>query len=529
MTEAVAAKNADETAQPSDAPPKKLTKKELRILERQKAVAAAAASCKLNDVFGEKPLLQSQHENQDSTKKYHNIGQLHLAEKGSQVWVRGYLQNVRSKSKIAFLLLRQSMASIQAILTESDQVPRTMIKFASGIPKESVVEMLVTITAAKQPIVSTSQKDIELQVHQLFLISKAMPELPFQVEDAARPDALVKAEGSTFADVGLDTRLNTRVLDLRTPANQAIMRIQAGVCRLFREFLDDKGFVEIHTPKLIGGASESGASVFKLKYFDQEACLAQSPQTYKQMACACGGLERVYEIGPVFRAENSNTHRHMCEFVGLDLEMVIQEHYHEVVQLFSDLFIYIFDNLTARFADELAAVNKQHPFEPLKYKKPSLILSYEEGVKMLHEAGAEQNSEDDLSTENEKWLGRLVKEKYDTDFYILNKYPLAVRPFYTMPDSEDTRWSNSYDIMIRGEEIVSGAQRVHDAKLLEDRLDALNVPKESLKTYIDAFRLGALPHGGGGIGLERVVMLYLGLGNIRKASMFPRDPKRLFP
>jgi aspartyl/asparaginyl-tRNA synthetase len=158
---------------------------------------------------------------------------------------------------------------------------------------------------------------------------------------------------------------------------------------------------------------------------------------------------------------------------------------------------------------------------------PSLRITFEEAVKMLQEAGVQQNPEDDLNTENEKLLGKLVKEKYDTDFYILDKFPLAVRPFYTMPDPKDKRWSNSYDLMIRGEEIVSGAQRVHDANLLTERMDALGVPQESLKAYIDAFKYGALPHGGGGIGLERVVMLYLGLGNIRKASMFPRDPVSL--
>uniref|UniRef100_K3WZ39 aspartate--tRNA ligase n=1 Tax=Globisporangium ultimum (strain ATCC 200006 / CBS 805.95 / DAOM BR144) TaxID=431595 RepID=K3WZ39_GLOUD len=509
-----------------DAPKeKKLTKKELRILERQRT-AAAAAEPKLNDSFGELPLIQSQGK---TDKVYKFVSEINPELQGQSFWVRGNLQSVRAKSKIAFITIRQKMASIQGILNESDVVPREMIKFSSGIPKESIVDVFVTVTLPAQEVTSTTQKNVELSVEKIFIVSKALPELPFQFEDAARPEALVKAEGSNYVDVLLDTRLNTRVLDLRTPANQAIMRIQSGVSQLFREFLQNRDFVEIHTPKLIGGASESGSSVFKLKYFDQEACLAQSPQLYKQMACACSGLERVYEIGPVFRAENSNTHRHMCEFTGLDFEMVIKEHYHEVLDVFSDLFIYIFDNLTARFSKELAAINEQFPFEPLKYHKPSLIISFEEGVNMLKAAGATQELEEDLSTENEKWLGRLVKEKYDTDFYILDKFPLAVRPFYTMPDPNDKRWSNSYDLMIRGEEIVSGAQRVHDAKLLEERVDAFGIPKESLKAYIDAFKFGALPHGGGGIGLERVVMLYLGFGNIRKASMFPRDPKRLFP
>ncbi|EEY59578.1 aspartyl-tRNA synthetase, putative [Phytophthora infestans T30-4] len=513
---------ADATPAPA---PKKLTKKELRILERQKA-AAAAAGPTLTDTYGELPLIQSQER---PKKNYKSVEDLNPELQGESFWVRGHLQAVRAKSKIAFITLREQTATIQGILHESDKVSRPMIKFAAGVSKESVVDVYVTLSVPDSPVVSTTQKDVELNVEKFFVVSKALPELPFQVEDAARPDALVKAEGSTYVNVGLETRLNSRPLDLRTPANQCIMRIQAAVSQLFREFLIQRNFVEIHTPKLVGGASESGANCFTLKYFDQDAALAQSPQTYKQMACAVAGLERVFEIGPVFRAENSNTHRHMCEFVGLDLEMTIKEHYHEVLEVFSDLFIYIFDGLKERYAKELATINEQYPFEPLKYNKPSLIINFEEGVKMLKEAGADQEPEDDLSTENEKWLGRLVKEKYDTDFYILDKFPLAVRPFYTMPDPTDKRWSNSYDMMIRGEEIVSGAQRVHDPKLLMERMDELGVPQESMRNYIDSFRLGALPHGGGGIGLERVVMLYLGLGNIRKASMFPRDPKRLFP
>ena len=158
-----------------------------------------------------------------------------------------------------------------------------------------------------------------------------------------------------------DTRLNYRVIDLRTPANQAIFRVQSAVCELFREALRRKDFVEIHTPKLIGGASEGGASVFKLDYMGQPACLAQSPQLYKQMAIEAD-MDRVFEIGPVFRAENSNTHRHLCEFTGLDMEMTIKEHYSEVLDVLNDLFLHMFDGLNERFKHELEVVNAQHPF-----------------------------------------------------------------------------------------------------------------------------------------------------------------------
>ena len=319
------------------------------------------------------------------------------------------------------------------------------------------------------------------------------------------------------------------VIDLRTPANQAIFRIQSAVCELFREALRAQDFIEIHTPKLIGGASEGGAAVFKLDYMGQPACLAQSPQLYKQMAVE-SDLERVFEIGPVFRAENSNTHRHMCEFTGLDMEMAIKEHYFEVLDVLDNLFLHMFDGLNERFAHELSVVNQQHPYQPLKYLRPTLRLEFPEGIRMLQEAGvADVDPLGDLSTEQERVLGALVKEKYDTDFYILHRYPNAARPFYTMPAPDDPNYSNSFDIFIRGEEIISGAQRVHDAELLAKRAAEHGIEVETIQAYIDAFKYGALPHGGCGVGLERVVMLFLNLGNIRKSSMFPRDPKRLAP
>lgn len=269
-----------------------------------------------------------------------------------------------------------------------------------------------------------------------------------------------------------DTRLDNRVLDLRTPANQAIFRLEAGVCRLFRDILAQKGFTEIHTPKIISAASEGGANVFTVSYFKgnlyasfffkkfaptfvklvsiflinqlkifdlqsfsatDSAYLAQSPQLYKQMAIAAD-FEKVYTVGAVFRAEDSNTHRHLTEFVGLDLEMSFKYHYHEVLDTIGQTFTDIFKGLRDQYATEIAAVGHQYNVEPFKFLEPPLRLEYSQGVAMLREVGVEMDDEEDLSTPNEKLLGRLVKAKYDTDFYILDKFPLAVRPFYTMPD-----------------------------------------------------------------------------------------------
>ena len=304
------------------------------------------------------------------------------------------------------------------------------------------------------------------------------------------------------------------------------MRLQSGVCQLFREFLYTQGFTEIHSPKLIGGTSEGGANVFRLKYFDQEACLAQSPQLYKQMVL-CGDMERVFEIGPVFRAEDSNTNRHLCEFTGLDIEMVFKEHYFEVLDLLSEMFVHIFNGLESRYAKELSIVNEQYPFEPFKCK--NVRLNFKEGVRLLEEAGYKQDPLQDLNTENEKALGRIVKEKFETDFYMLYGYPTNARPFYTMIDPKDPNYTNSYDFFMRGEEITSGAQRIHDPEFLAERATVHKIPIPTIQDYIDAFKYGTPPHGGCGIGLERVVKLYCGIRNIRKCSLFPRDPKRLKP
>ena len=243
----------------------------------------------------------------------------------------------------------------------------------------------------------------------------------------------------------------------------------------------------------------------------------------------CGDLGRVFEIGPVFRAENSNTPRHLCEFTGLDLEMEFKDHYFEVLDLIGNLMVYMVNEIKSRHARELSIINEQYPFEEFKIVDPVVKLSFKEGIAMLHAAGVEQEALEDLSTDAEKQLGRLVKEQYDTDFYMLYGYPVNARPFYTMVDPVDPNYTNSYDFFMRGEEITSGAQRIHDPAMLTERAQALGVPVEQIKDYIDAFKYGAPNHAGAGFGLERIVKLFCGLHNIRKASLFPRDPARLAP
>lgn len=473
---------------------------------------------------------------------------------GQDIWLRARMHSSRCKGKQAFFVLRQRHFTIQAILrvAEGTQVTKEMVNFASGISRESIIEARGKVKQSPVRIESCSQKDVELELSQVFVVSRSDPMLPVQIEDLTRSDAEVAAEmeklalkeakdkdkkkgkGDSVAPTALtirvdqDTRLNHRVIDLRTVTNQAIYRLESGVTNLFRESLNQRGFIEIHTPKIINAASEGGANVFEVSYFKGKAYLAQSPQFYKQMAIAAD-FDRVYTVGAVFRAEDSNTHRHLTEFVGLDLEMAFEYDYHEVLKLIGELFVDIFKGLEEKYSAEIAIIHKQYPAEPFQYLKESLVLKYPEAVSMLREAGAQMGDEDDLTTANEKLLGKLVKEKHHTDFFILDKFPLAVRPFYTMPDPADEKYSNSYDMFMRGEEIISGAQRIHEEQLLRERATHHLINLSTIEPYIKAFKYGCPPHAGGGIGLERVTMLYLGLDNIRKTSMFPRDPKRLEP
>ncbi|XP_038645852.1 aspartate--tRNA ligase, cytoplasmic [Scyliorhinus canicula] len=474
------------------------------------------------DRYGILPMIQSQEKLDRVLVHVKNLTE----EKADQVvWLRSRVHTSRAKGKQCFLVLRQQQFNVQGLVAVGDHVSKQMVKFAANISKESIVDVEGIVRKVDQKIESCSQRDVELHIEKIYVISAAEPRLPLQLEDAMRPEA---GDEEGRATVNQDTRLDNRIIDLRTMTSQSIFRLQAGVCQLFRETLIKKEFVEIQTPKIISAASEGGANVFTVSYFKTSAYLAQSPQLYKQM-CICADFDKVFCIGPVFRAEDSNTHRHLTEFVGLDIEMAFNYHYHEVMTEIAGTLVQIFKGLRDRHQTEIQTVCKQYPCEPFKFLEPTLRLEFPEAVAMLKEAGVEMGDEEDLSTPNEKLLGRLVKEKYDTDFYILDKYPLAVRPFYTMPDPHDPKYSNSYDMFMRGEEILSGAQRIHDPQLLTDRALQLGIDIEKIKSYIDSFRFGAPPHAGGGIGLERVTMLYLGLHNIRQTSMFPRDPKRLTP
>ncbi|CAJ0566737.1 unnamed protein product, partial [Mesorhabditis spiculigera] len=429
---------------------KKLSKKELNKLAKkakkmeltqQKGPSANDASGdKEEDVsvgcYGSYGLVQSTDEKDIVFTELNAINK-DLANK--EIWVRGRVHTTRSTGKSCFLVLRHKVHTIQVGLFKGDLVSKQMVKFVGAIPKESIIDIQAKVVVAEQEVSACTQKEMELHPIQVFVVSSSEPRLPLQIEDASRGEN----DPSGLAVVNLDTRLDN-------------------------------------------------------SYFKGQAYLAQSPQLYKQMAIA-GDFEKVFTVGAVFRAEDSNTHRHMTEFVGLDLEMAFKFHYHEVMRTIGDVLINVFKGLQREYAHEIAAVGQQYPAEPFEFCEPALVLKYADAVAILRENGEEIGDEEDLSTPLEKKLGRLVKDKYKTDFYILDKFPLAVRPFYTMPDPHDARYSNSYDMFMRGEEILSGAQRIHDPTFLTERAKHHNIELDKIQAYIDAFRYGCPPHAGGGI------------------------------
>ncbi|KAM0704052.1 hypothetical protein Q7P35_008284 [Cladosporium inversicolor] len=530
-----------------------------RKAEEEAQKKAADANDISKEDYGELPMLGSQPYVPAAEK----VTRVNLAEVGEQykdtsnldeaggpeIVFRGIVENARAQgAKLTFITFRQGLDTIQAVVAESESLSRQMVKFAGKIPSESVVLVHGLVKKPKELVKSTTIQHLELHVKKLYVVAKADAQLPMQVTDAERPIPAEGEDEKTEDDgrpiVTLNTRLNNRVIDLRGKHNTAIFTIKDGVINLFQEFLRSHKFVGVNSPRLLGAPSEGGASVFEVKYFNTKAFLAQSPQLYKQMLIA-SRFERVMEVGPIFRAENSNTARHLTEFTGLDMEMAFEEDYHEVVGLLEELMLYIFNGLRTRYGRETDLVRSIYSVEEFKLPEAGKVprLPFSEGIQMLRDDGVEIGEFDDLSTPDEKRLGALVLKKYGTDFYVLDKYPLAIRPFYTMPSAEtqaaydpknpNAGTSNSYDFFMRGQEIMSGAQRIHDATFLEKRMRECVTPvdpkNEGLRDYVNAFRYGCPPHAGGGIGLERIVMLWLGLPNVRLASLFPRDPSRLSP
>jgi len=400
-----------------------------------------------------------------------------------------------------------------------------------SLPSETYLKLCGKLKKlpATMKIKSCSYSEIEFEIHDYSILAEVDKDKPIVLVDANNIDEISQSKNKKY--VFLDTKLNNRSFELRTPLNNCIFKMNSLITNTFRNFLIDKNFIEIQTPKLIGTASEGGSHVFKLDYFGKKAYLAQSPQLYKQMLINAD-FEKVFEIGPVFRAEESNTTRHLCEFTGLDVEMEIPEEqtYGYVIDILWQMLDSIFTTLKNK-TEEYNYIKSITNFTDLVYPTEPRIIHFCDAVELLNLHDFKQNELEDLSTQNEKQLGIMMKKIYDTDLFVIDQYPTNVRPFYTMPFNEnlDSKYSNSYDVIMRGEEISSGAQRIHKYSLLMDSLNKKKLDPDNFKAYIESFAYGSKKHGGYGLGLNRILMLFFELKDVRRATLFPRDPTRITP
>jgi nondiscriminating aspartyl-tRNA synthetase len=318
--------------------------------------------------------------------------------------------------------------------------------------------------------------------------------------------------------------LDNAAFGLRHPQKKAVFTISAAAMAGFRKHLNDQGFTEVTTPKIVASATESGANVFKLDYFGRNAYLAQSPQFYKQMMV--GIFERIFEVAPVFRAEPHSTTRHLNEYVSLDVEFGFIEDHRTVMKLLSVLMRAMVDHVMNHCKAEVALLDIKAPAMPAEFP----TIYFPEALELVYKLhGDDCRDEPDLSPQHERWLCEWALKEYQSEFLFVTGYPSSKRPFYTHPNPADLRYTNGFDLLFRGTELVTGGQRLH---LYADYVKALTdrqLPLEPFSGYLDAFRYGMPPHGGFAIGLERFVMLLLNYQNLRETTLFPRDLNRLTP
>lgn len=452
------------------------------------------------------------------------IKDLNESRIGKQVRVKGFIDSIRHSKHLTFITIRDQMDTVQALIIKPKGFDEELFSFKFLVP-QAYIEVVGKAKEAKPLVYSCTKQNIEIELSSAKVLGQVHEALPFSLKDASATEK-ERQENSSICNVGYHIRLDNRALDLRMPQTQAIVRIMDGTMFFFRDFLRKNNFIEIKTTKIIQSGSEGGSNLFKIKYFDQEAYLAQSPQLYKQMA-VIGGLKRVYEIGHVYRAEQSNINRYLSEFVGLDIEMEIDGSYLDLIDFIHSVLVNIFDSIEKEYSRELETIRKYRHFENIKYSKTPLIISHREAVDILKKKNISISYSDDFSRENERILGEAIKASHDVDLFVIKDYPASERAFYTYVDDDgDTR---SYDFILRGEEILSGAQRATDLEKLKHAISSKDISVESLSNYLEPFKFGVPPHGGCGMGFERLLKAYFGFDDIRYFSLFPRDPARLYP
>ena len=424
---------------------------------------------------------------------------------GKEIVFEGFVDAIRDKKWVMFVILRDKTGKIQMTIEKSEEKNQPLLDLMLNTTVDSTVK--VTCNVVENEAVKLG--GIELIPTDIKVTSKAEP-LPFDYNN--------------LDGVNIDTRMDYKWLDMRNPKNTLIRLVESCMTEAMREYLYKNKFTEIHSPKLIGTASESGSDVFEVKYFDREAYLAQSPQFYKQMALA-GGLDRVFEVGPVFRAENSNTNRHATEFTGFDLEFAYIDSYEDVMSLEEDLLIAALTAVKEKYGDEILENYGKEVIIPTKpFPRMKLNDLYQE----FHDLyGFDIPKEDigDMNAEAEKLTYRYAQEKFGSEFMFIVDYAATKRPFYHMRDENGKL--QGYDLIWRGTEITSGAQREHRYEELCKNAKEKGLGKD-VEFYLQFFKYGCPPHGGFGIGLDRLVMLLLGL-SIKETQFLFRGPNRLNP
>nr|MBC7244716.1 aspartate--tRNA(Asn) ligase [Chloroflexota bacterium] len=420
---------------------------------------------------------------------------------GKRIKLAGWMHNWRDLGQFGFLVLRDGAGTFQAVLDDAAEMAKL-----KGLQYETVLQ--VEGVVAEEP---RAPGGAELHDCQVTVISPVLEPLPFEInKKELKP--------------GLDVFLDNAPIGLRHLRKRALFRISAEIMAGFREYLMQQGFVEIQTPKIVGSATESGANVFALDYFGRPAYLAQSPQFYKQIMV--GVFERVFEIGPVFRAEKHNTARHTNEYVSLDIEMGFIQDHTDVMAMLTEILRHIFNRLTQVCQREI---------DLLKIKVPAIgqtipALRLPEAQQLIFERhGEDCRGEPDLSPQHEEWLCEYAEQELGSELLFVTHYPTSKRPFYAMPDDQDPTLTKSFDLLFRGCEVVTGGQRIHRYEQLLDNARKWGIDPEDIAGYLQAFKYGMPPHGGFGMGLERLLMQLARLRNLREATLFPRDLDRVAP
>lgn len=420
--------------------------------------------------------------------------------KGTTVKVNGAVHTIRDMGNVAFVILRKRGGLLQCVYEKG------VSEFALRDVKEaSAVEVTGVVTESEK-----APHGIEIRLKEIRVLSEPAEPMPL-------PIAKWKMNTS------LEAKLNYRPVSLRNLRERARFRIQEGLTRGFRDFLYGEGFTEIHTPKIGAKSAEGGANLFCLDYFHRPAILQQSPQFYKQMMV--GVFDRVFETAPVFRAEKHNTKRHLNEYTSLDLEMGYIDSFEDVMAMETGYLQYTMALLEREYADEIRILGVELP----KADEIPAVRFDEIKRKVSEEYGRRIRSPYDLEPEEEALISRYSKEKWDADFVFVTHYPSRKRPFYAMDDPADPEYTLSFDLLFRGMEITTGGQRIHDYKELTAKMESRGMTEEGMEQYLSAFKYGMPPHGGLGIGLERLTMKLTGDDNVRETTLFPRDMSRLEP